>query len=115
MTCDVPRRVATHNAGKGARSVKALGLPVRLVHVEECSSRSAALKRECVIKKFSKNEKENLVMHKPNLVKELLKAYDRVITCPLKPKTIICTVCGCVVSEHSENKPCTHLLELVKG
>ena len=65
MTDDVPRRVAAHNAGKGARSVKALGLPVTLVYTESCRSKSEALKREHAIKKMSKDVKE--VMASRNL------------------------------------------------
>jgi putative endonuclease len=62
MSDDVTRRVATHNAGKGAKSVKALGLPVTLAYSEECVSRSAALKREHAIKKLPKESKEKMVM-----------------------------------------------------
>lgn len=61
MTNDVTRRVAMHNAGKGARSVKALGLPVKLKYVELCESKSAALKREHAIKRLTKIDKERLV------------------------------------------------------
>lgn len=61
MTDDVPRRVAAHNAGKGAKSVKALGLPTALVYTERCRNKSAALKREHAIKKMSKDVKEMMV------------------------------------------------------
>jgi putative endonuclease len=55
-TDDLARRVATHNAGKGARYTRSRG-PVRLVWSEEVSDRSAALKRELAIKRLTRAEK----------------------------------------------------------
>lgn len=60
-TTDVEKRVATHNAGRGAKYTKPR-LPVHLVHVEEHPSRSAALKREAAIKRLTKARKEQLIM-----------------------------------------------------
>lgn len=55
-TDDLARRVATHNAGKGARYTRSRG-PVRLVWSEQVSDRSAALKRELAIKRLTRAEK----------------------------------------------------------
>ena len=58
---DVTHRIDMHNKGKGAKAVKMLGLPVKLVYVEEAGSHSNALKRENAIKKLTKIEKEKMV------------------------------------------------------
>ena len=55
-TDDLARRVATHNAGKGARYTRSRS-PVRLVWSEQVSDRSAALKRELAIKRLTRAEK----------------------------------------------------------
>ncbi|MCA9869944.1 MAG: GIY-YIG nuclease family protein [Caldilineae bacterium] len=59
-TTDVPRRVAEHNAGRGARYTRQHG-PVELVYAEPQPSRSAALKREDEIKRRGRRYKERLV------------------------------------------------------
>ena len=57
---DVERRVAAHNAGRGARYTRMNG-PVRLVYVEECPSRAAAQRRERAIKQLPRPKKLELV------------------------------------------------------
>jgi putative endonuclease len=57
---DVEARIRKHNDGKGARYTRGRG-PVELVYVEEVADKSAALKREYVIKQYSKEKKERLV------------------------------------------------------
>lgn len=59
-TTNVERRLKIHNAGRGARYTRERG-PVRLVYVEEVSSRSAALKRELAIKRLPRANKLKLV------------------------------------------------------
>jgi putative endonuclease len=49
-TTDPLRRVAEHNAGRGARYTRMNG-PVELVYVEVVADHSTALKREAQIKK----------------------------------------------------------------
>ena len=61
MTGDVAARVRRHNSGRGARCLKALGLPVTLVYTEGCPTRAAAMKRERQLKRLTKREKEQLV------------------------------------------------------
>ena len=60
MTDDVEKRLAAHRSGKGAKYTRGRG-PLELVHTEELPDRSAALKRECAIKKLSRAEKLKLI------------------------------------------------------
>lgn len=60
ISTDVEQRVATHNAGRGARYTRPR-LPVTVVHVERKRSRSTALKREAAIKALSRVEKLNML------------------------------------------------------
>lgn len=59
-TNDLEKRVSTHNKGKGAKYTKCR-LPVELVYFEECSDKSAALKREYAIKQLTRAEKLDLI------------------------------------------------------
>ena len=61
VTKDLDRRVDEHNNSKlGAKYTRGRR-PVELVYFEVLESRSAAGKRECEIKGFSKIEKEGLI------------------------------------------------------
>ena len=60
ITNDVPRRLAAHNSGRGAKYTRGRG-PVELVYREELADRSAALRREAAIKRLSRPEKLTLV------------------------------------------------------
>jgi len=60
-TVDPEKRLATHNAGKGAKYTK-MRRPVKLVYVEEQPDRSTALKRERAIKKMTRLQKQKLFM-----------------------------------------------------
>lgn len=59
-TTDVERRVEEHNAGAGAKYTRGR-TPVRIAHVEEFASQSAAMQREYAIKQLSRPEKKRLV------------------------------------------------------
>jgi len=59
-TTDVARRVAQHNAGRGARYTR-IHRPVVLVYREEAPDRSTAMRREVAIKKLDRERKERLV------------------------------------------------------
>lgn len=61
-TTDLGRRLAAHNAGRGAKYTRSRR-PVELVYREEFSDKSAALKRECAVKKLSREEKLKLISH----------------------------------------------------
>ena len=60
MTDDVERRLAAHQAGKGAKYTRGRG-PLTLVYTEEQPDKSAALKRELQIKKLRREQKEALI------------------------------------------------------
>ena len=59
-TDNVPRRLAAHQAGKGAKYTRSR-LPVELVYQETCPDRSAALRREAAIKRLPRNRKLALI------------------------------------------------------
>jgi len=54
-------RLTLHENGRAAKYTRSRR-PVRLVRLETHASRSAALKAEAVIKRLSKQEKENYVL-----------------------------------------------------
>lgn len=57
---NVKKRVATHNAGKGAKYTK-VRRPVNLMYTEKLENKSAALKREIAIKKLTRSQKIDLL------------------------------------------------------
>ncbi len=59
-TNNLPKRIKTHNAGKGGAYTRGRG-PVRVVLREAHPSQSSALKREAQIKRLSKKQKEALL------------------------------------------------------
>ena len=60
ITDDVPRRLAAHRAGKGAKYTRGRG-PLELVYTEQLPDKSAALRREIEIKRLRRAEKEKLI------------------------------------------------------
>ena len=59
-TNDLPRRVRTHAAGRGARYTRSR-LPVELVYTEILPTKSEALRREAALKRLSRAEKLELI------------------------------------------------------
>lgn len=59
-TNDLEKRVAAHNAGKGAKYTKTRR-PVHLVYYETFDTKSEALQREAAIKQLSRAQKLALV------------------------------------------------------
>ena len=59
ITNNLEKRIATHNAGKGAKYTKGR-LPVTLIKKFEVESKSEALKLEIKIKKLSREQKLNM-------------------------------------------------------
>ncbi|PHV72303.1 hypothetical protein CS063_02165 [Sporanaerobium hydrogeniformans] len=59
-TTNIEKRVAMHNAQKGAKYTKGR-LPVELVYEEHFESKGQALKREYAIKQLTKLQKEKLI------------------------------------------------------
>ena len=60
ITTDVPKRVAAHNSGKGAKYTRSRK-PVELVYAEDCGDHSSALKREAAIKALTRDKKLNMI------------------------------------------------------
>ena len=60
ITTDLEKRIAAHNAGKGAKYTRGRG-PLELVYEEVCGDHSAALKLELEIKGLSREEKLNKI------------------------------------------------------
>lgn len=61
FAADVTKRVEIHNSGKGAKYTRAR-LPVVLEYYEEFEDKKDALKREREFKKYTHNEKEQLIL-----------------------------------------------------
>lgn len=59
-TNDITKRLAAHNAGKGAKYTKSR-TPVELVYVEFFDVREAAMRREYAIKQLSRSQKLALI------------------------------------------------------
>jgi len=59
-TNDLQKRVAEHNAGKGAKYTRGR-LPVRLVYYESFGTKEEAMRREYEIKQLSKAKKRKLM------------------------------------------------------
>ena len=60
ITDNVERRFKAHSEGKGAKYTRGRG-PLELVYVEECTDKSAALKREHEVKSMTRAQKEKLI------------------------------------------------------
>ncbi|HZK43123.1 MAG TPA: GIY-YIG nuclease family protein [Syntrophomonadaceae bacterium] len=58
-TNDIDKRLMTHNQGKASKYTRSR-LPVKVVYIEECSTKSEAMKREIAIKKLKHLEKKLL-------------------------------------------------------
>ncbi|MEJ2620847.1 MAG: GIY-YIG nuclease family protein, partial [Candidatus Thiodiazotropha sp.] len=63
ITNDLNRRVSEHNRGVGAKYTRGR-TPVELVFVENMPNRSAALRRELVIKGMKTAEKQLLILNR---------------------------------------------------
>lgn len=65
-TTDLAARVAAHNKGIASHCTRGR-LPVRLAYWEEAADRSAALRREAVIKKLTRTDKLKLIENSARL------------------------------------------------
>ncbi len=61
VTTDVERRFKEHKEGKKGSKYARAKIPLRVVYVEACASRSEAQIKEAKFKKMKKEEKETLV------------------------------------------------------
>ena len=59
-TNDIEKRIADHNAGKGAKYTKPR-LPVKLVYYETFGTKEEAMSREWQIKQLTRADKKKLV------------------------------------------------------
>ena len=59
-TDDRARLEAMHNSGRGAKYTRSR-LPVKMVYHESFATRSEAMKRECAIKRLSREQKLKLI------------------------------------------------------
>ena len=59
-TNDLEKRIACHNAGKGAKYTKAR-IPVELAYYESFQSKEEAMRREWEIKRLTRKEKLALI------------------------------------------------------
>ncbi|MCI9671488.1 MAG: GIY-YIG nuclease family protein [Lawsonibacter sp.] len=67
ITDDIPRRLAAHRAGKGAKYTRGRG-SLELVYQEQAPDKSAALRREAAIKRLRRREKERLIERAKSLL-----------------------------------------------
>ena len=64
-TNNLEKRIEVHNSGKGSKYTRGRR-PVKLIYVEECLSKSVALKREYTLKQLPRGKKEELIKLKLN-------------------------------------------------
>ncbi len=57
LTNDIEKRVVAHNTGTTGAKYTRGRRPVMVVYIEQCETKSDALKRECVVKKLTRKEK----------------------------------------------------------
>ena len=63
-TNDLEKRLAAHNAGRGAKYTRSRR-PVRLFYYEEFAEKCEAQRRECEIKRLPREKKIALAAHLP--------------------------------------------------
>ncbi|MEN9799042.1 MAG: hypothetical protein RL653_2738 [Pseudomonadota bacterium] len=85
-TNDLARRLATHNAGRGAAYTRAR-LPVRLAWFEPAADRGAALRREAALKRLERAEKLLLLPRRaPRLPRAAATTASRTPPPPAAPR-----------------------------
>jgi len=65
ITTDVERRFKEHADGKGGNYTRSHGAE-KIVHIEKCGDRSAALRREYEVKQMKKIQKQALIFGEKN-------------------------------------------------
>lgn len=71
ITDDLARRLKAHAEGRGAKYTRGRG-PLTLRYREQLPDKSAALKRECAIKRLQRSEKIDLISENETKNKYLL-------------------------------------------
>lgn len=59
-TNNLEKRIKMHSNGRGAKYTRGRG-PVKLVYYEEFNDKKEAMKREYIIKKLTRDKKEELI------------------------------------------------------
>ncbi len=77
-TNDLDNRIKVHNLGKGAKYTRSR-LPVRLVYYEVFDNKNDAMKRECAIKKLSREAKLALIKTGESKMGSLFFNVDTII------------------------------------
>lgn len=75
-TDNIPRRLAIHQSGKGAKYTRSR-LPVELAYWEELPDKPAALRREAAIKRLTRQEKLGLIEEKEKRTMTEMRRKDR--------------------------------------
>ena len=78
-TDNVPRRLAAHQSGKGAKYTRSR-LPVSLIYQEEVADKPAALGREAAIKRRTRSQKLKLIKGKDGYKMREMRRKERQIT-----------------------------------
>ena len=78
-TDNVPRRLAAHQSGKGAKYTRSR-LPVSLIYQEEVPDKPAALRREAAIKRLTRSQKLKLIKGKDGYKMREMRRKERQIT-----------------------------------
>ena len=74
-TNDLARRLAVHQSGRGAKYTRGRA-PVRLVYAEQCTDKSAALRREAAVKALPRARKLELARQWETEEKAMAVAMD---------------------------------------
>lgn len=75
-TDDIPRRLAVHQSGKGAKYTRSR-LPVMLAYWEELPDKSSALRREAAVKRLTRRQKLALIAEKEKSSMTEMRRKDR--------------------------------------
>ena len=78
ITVDVARRLATHQAGKGAKNLKGKG-PLVLIHQQQVGTKSDASKLEYAIKKLPRAKSVTNARPIPSWYRYLITPVARVV------------------------------------
>ena len=78
-TDNVPRRLAVHQSGKGAKYTRSR-LPASLIYQEEVPDKPAALRREAAIKRLTRSQKLKLIEGKDGYKMREMRRKERQIT-----------------------------------
>lgn len=74
ITDDLPKRLKAHAEGRGAKYTRGRG-PLKLRYRETAADKSAALKRECALKRLRRSEKIAIIHEKETEILEWLAIW----------------------------------------